>query len=92
MLDRLTGKPVHATIHFIACTGLAFGLPWSKIPLSLATALLLLNLLIAGDFKSYWQRWTTNSVLKWLLLYLFIEWCSLLWTSDFNYALSLIHI
>jgi hypothetical protein len=87
MLDRLTGKPVHATIHFIACTGLAFGLPWSKIPLSLATALLLLNLLIAGDFKSYWQRWTTNSVLKWLLLYLFIEWCSLLWTSDFNYAL-----
>lgn len=87
MLDKLTGKPIHATIHFIACSGLAFGLPWSKIPLSLATALLLLNLLLAADFKSYWQRWRSNRVLKWLFLYLSFEWLSLCWTSDFSYAL-----
>jgi hypothetical protein len=87
MLDKLTGKPIHITIHFIACAGLAFGLPWSKIPLSLATALLLLNFLLAADFKNSWQRWKTNRVLKWLFVYLFFEWISLFWTTDFSYAL-----
>ena len=49
MLDKLTGKPVHLVIHFIACLAIVVGLPWSKIPLSLGTMLLFANLLLKAD-------------------------------------------
>lgn len=88
MLDKLTGKPVHYTIHYIACLAIAIGLPWSKIPMSLGTLLLFANLILKADFKSYWVSWKQNPWLKALFVYVLFEWFSLLWTHNYNYALT----
>ncbi|ASS50522.1 MAG: hypothetical protein A3D31_13240 [Candidatus Fluviicola riflensis] len=87
MLDRLTGKPVHLYIHIFSCIGLAGGLPASKIPLSLATMLLVLNILLEAKFKDYWQNLKTNKLAWGLWFFIACEWISLLWTTDFSYAL-----
>lgn len=86
MLDRLTGKSVHLFIHLLSCILLAGGLPTSKIPLSLGTILLLVNVLLEADFKSYWQHLKTNRVAWGLWLFIGFEWISLFWTHDFSYA------
>lgn len=88
MLDRLTGKPVHATVHFIGCLGIAAGLPWSKVPLSLGTALLVINFLLSGNFKQAWENWKSNRFLFFFSIYLGVEFVSLAWTSDWNHAAS----
>lgn len=87
MLDRLTGKPVHLFIHLLACCGIAAGLPLSKIPLSLGTLLLILNLLLQADFKTYGRALKHNQLAWGLWAFILAEWLSLLWTSDWNYAL-----
>lgn len=87
MLDRLTGKPVHLFIHLLACCGLAAGLPLSKIPLSLGTILIFLNLLLWADFRSYWKALKQNKLVWGLWAYILAEWLSLLWSHDWNYAL-----
>ncbi len=86
MLDKLTGKPVHLVIHFIACLAIAIGLPWSKIPLSLGTMLLFANLLLKADFKNYWQIWKQNPWLIALFLYVGLEWLSIAWSSNMGYV------
>lgn len=87
MLDRLTGKPVHLYVHLLACCGLAAGLPLSKIPLSLATMLLILNLLLQGDFRQYGHALKNNRLAWGLWAFILIEWISLLWSHDWKYAL-----
>ena len=88
MLDKLTGKPVHYTIHYIACLAIAIGLPWSKIPMSIGTLLIFANLILKADFKSYWDSWKQNTWLKALFAYVVLEWISLIWTHNFEYALA----
>lgn len=86
MLDRITGKPVHEILFFIGCLGIAAGLPWSKVPLSLATAWLFLNFLLEGDFGDVFNRWKKNKALPFFLGYIAVELLSLLWTENFDYA------
>lgn len=88
MLDRLTGKAVHQTIYFIGCVGIAIGLPWSKIPLSLGTALLTLNFLLKGNFFDAVQKWKSNRALLFFTAYLLIEMVSLLWSTNLGYGLK----
>jgi len=88
MLDRLTGKSVHATVHFIGCLGIAAGLPWSKVPLSLGTAWLLINFLLSGNFKQAWTNWKSNRFLLFFSLYLGVELLSLAWTNDWGFAVK----
>jgi hypothetical protein len=92
MLDKLTGKPIHYTVHVIACFGIAIGLPWSKVPLSLATFLMAFNFVLAADFKTAISRWKKSPVLLFFLAYLLMECISLSWTKDFHYALSDIRV
>ena len=87
MLDRLTGKSVHLYIHLFSCILLASGLPASKIPLSLGTMLLFLNILLEAKFKIYWQNLKTNKLAWGLWLFIACEWMSLLWTHNFAYAM-----
>lgn len=86
MLDRLTGKSVHLFVHLFSCSLIAAGLPTSKIPLSLGTMLIILNLFLEADFKSYWKNLTGNKIAIGLWVFLGVELLSLIWTSDFNYA------
>lgn len=88
MFDKLTGKPIHYTIHLIACFGIVIGLPWSKIPLSLATMLMALNFLLWNNYSLAFKRWKKSPILLLFIAYLGIEWLSLVWTSDFAYALT----
>jgi hypothetical protein len=87
MLDRLTGKPVHLYVHLVCCILIAAGLPASKVPLSICTFVISLNLLLEADFKSYWKNLRTNRIAWGLWAYVACEWISLLWTSDWSYAL-----
>jgi hypothetical protein len=88
MLDKLTGKQVHYWIQLIALMGVAAGLPWSKIPLSIGTILLGLNLILKWDWANYWNRWKANRWLWLFFVYVGCEWLSLFWTSDYSSALA----
>lgn len=87
MLDRLTGKPVHLYLHLFSCFLLAAGLPSTKIPLSVGSMLILLNVLLEADFKTYWSKLRSNRIAIGLWCYIACEWISLFWTHDSSYAL-----
>lgn len=90
MLDKLTGKPVHYYIQLVAMMGIAAGLPFSKIPLSIGTMLLGLNVILLWDWKKVWKNWTSNRWIWLLFLYFIMEICSVLWSSDKHEAWNMI--
>lgn len=92
MLDRFFGKSIHLYVHLFACILIAVGLPWSKIPLSLGTMLIIINLALESDFKSYWNNLKNNKLAFGLWLYIALEWISLCWSYDFHYALNDIRV
>jgi hypothetical protein len=82
MLDKLTGKPVHYFIQLIAMMGIAAGLPFSKIPLSIGTMLLGLNVILLWDWKQVLKSWASNKWLWLLLTYLVLEILSIFWSAN----------
>lgn len=82
MLDKLTGKPVHYSIQLVAMMGIAAGLPFSKIPLSIGTMLLGLNVILLWDWKTVWKNWRSNKWLWLLFGYFFLELLSLFWSAN----------
>ena len=82
MLDKLTGKPVHYYIQLLAMLGIAAGLPFSKIPLSIGTMLLGLNLILLWDWPTVWKYWRSNKWLWLLFAYLVIELLSVYWSEN----------
>lgn len=88
MLNRIFGKNFHDHLHFFGISVLAVGLPSSKILLSLGTMLILLNILLEGDFKNYWRQIKANNLFIILLLYWGMHIIGLLWSQDLNYAFS----
>ncbi len=90
MLDKLTGKSVHYYIQLVAMMGIAAGLPFSKIPLSIGTMLLGLNVILLWDWKAVWKSWSSNRWLWLLFAYFTLELLSILWTSDKHEAWNMI--
>lgn len=90
MLDKLTGKPVHYYIQLVAMMGIAAGLPLSKIPLSIGTMLLGLNVILLWDWKNVWNRWRTNRWIWLLFAYLAMELLSLAWSENTSEAWNMI--
>uniref|UniRef100_UPI0026253287 hypothetical protein n=1 Tax=Fluviicola sp. TaxID=1917219 RepID=UPI0026253287 len=90
MLDKLTGKPVHYYIQLVAMMGIAAGLPYSKIPLSLGTMLLGLNVILLWDWKTVWKNWISNKWLWLLFAYIGMEIISICWSNDQKEALDMI--
>lgn len=88
MLDRITGKPVHAYIQFIGCLGIAAGLPWSKVPLSLSVVLLALNFLLRGDFGDVYSNLKRKRALWFFYGFVAIELFSILWSQNKAQALA----
>lgn len=82
MLDKLTGKPVHYYIQLVAMMGIAAGLPFSKIPLSIGTMLLGLNVILFWDWATIWNRWKSNKWLWLLFTYFVFELLSLFWSEN----------
>ncbi len=92
MLDKLLGKHIHLSVQFIACLAIAIGLPWSKVPLSLATVVLAFNLIQHNEWKTYWGNWKNNRFFIFFVVYFLIQVLSLCWTSNFQYALHDLNI
>lgn len=92
MLNRFLGKNFHDHFHIFGLCALAIGLPTSKVIMSLASMLLLLNILLEADFKTYWIRLKNNKLFLVLLAFWSLHLISLLWTSDFTYAFNDIRI
>jgi hypothetical protein len=90
MLDRLTGKPVHYYIQLVAMMGIAAGLPFSKIPLSIGMLLLGLNVILLWDWKTVWKNWRSNKWLWLLFTYFAIELLSVFWSTDKGEAWNII--
>jgi len=90
MLDRLTGKPVHYYIQLVAMMGIAAGLPFSKIPLSIGMMLLGLNVILLWDWKTVWKNWSSNKWLWLLFTYFAIELLSVLWSTNKGEAWDII--
>lgn len=92
MLNRFFGKNFHDNFHLFGISAFAIGLPSSKVILSLATMLLLLNVLLEGSFKTYWQNIKSNRLFLGLALFWSLHIIALLWTTDFTYAANDIRI
>lgn len=90
MLDKLTGKPVHYYIQLVAMMGIAAGLPFSKIPLSIGTMLLGLNVILLWDWKNVWEKWSSNRWLWLLFAYFLVEILSIIWSADKHEAWNMI--
>lgn len=90
MLDKLTGKPVHLSIQVLAMMGIAAGLPLSKIPLSLGTMLLGLNVILLWDWRLVWKRWISSKFILLLFCYVAFELLSICWSTDKTEAWKLI--
>lgn len=88
MLDRLTGKSVHAYIQFIGCLGIAAGLPWSKVPLSLSVVLLALNFLLRGDFADVYVNLKRKKAFLFFIGFVGLELISILWSENKTQALA----
>lgn len=92
MLDRLTGKPIHLYLLVLSCSLIAAGLPLNKVLMSLGTMLGVLNLLLEGNFRLYWENLKKNRLAWALWAYILFEWLSLAWTQNMDYALHDIRV
>lgn len=92
MLNRIFGKKFHDYFHLFGISAFSIGLPTSKIILSLATILILLNLLLEADYKNYWQNIRNNRLFLILAAYFFLHLIGLLWSENLGYALQDIRI
>jgi hypothetical protein len=81
-------QQIHQSIQFIALITLGVGLPFSKIPLTLATILLVVNVILLWDWKLVFTKWFTNKVLVIFLVLVFFELISLVWSDNLNYGLD----
>ncbi len=78
---------IHNFVHLIAISGIAFGIPISKAIMSISMVLLITNLLLEGDLYSYWDNMKKNKLYHLVLSFLILKICSLIWTSNLNYAI-----
>ncbi len=87
MLDRIFGKNIHGIVHLIGISGVAAGVPFNKIMMSLSMMLMVLNLLLESNYKQYWINLRSNRVYHIILAFFLLHIVGLLWTSNFEYAL-----
>ncbi len=92
MLDRLFGYKVHDFLHVLGMSLLAFGLPMNKVLMSIGAIWGVSNLVLEGDYKTYWERIKSNRTFLWLLAICALHLIGFLWTSDFSFALHDIRV
>ncbi len=88
MLNRLFGSNTHTYLHIFGLSGIAFGIPLNKIMMSVGMMFVVLNLLLEGDFKKYYQNLKTNKAFLFILGFFLLHVISLLWSSNFNYYIN----
>jgi hypothetical protein len=87
MNNLLKGKSFTEHMFIFAALAFSVGLSTSKAILSLSVFLLALSVLLKGNFRESGNRILKNKLLHPLIAYLSLHVISLLWTSDYGYAL-----
>ncbi len=87
MLDRLFGYKVHNLLHVLGMSVLAFGLPLNKVLMSIGAIWGVSNLVLEGNFKTYWINIKSNKVFFWLFAFFSLHLIGLIWSNDIKYAM-----
>jgi len=87
MLDKLFGFRVHPYLHLVGFFLLCFGVPLNKVLMSIGTIWCIANLLLEADFQSYVKNIRKNKILLVFLAFCSFHFITLIWTTDFSYAL-----
>ena len=88
MFKNLNRKDFHLFFHLFGFSLVAIGMSFSKVLMSLGTMLVLLNILIEADFKTYWENLKSNSVIKWLVIYFLLHFIGFIWSTNYAYAIG----
>jgi len=86
MLNRIFGAKTHTYLHILGLSGLAFALPLNKVMMSISMMFIVLNLLLEGDFKTYWNRIKTNRGFQLIFFFFLLHAISVIWSIDLDYA------
>lgn len=86
MLSKKIGANAYRFLILLGYFALAFGLPFNKVVLSIATIWLVLFTLLEADFKTYATR-IKHEKASWFLLALFgFQLLSFLWSDNLSFA------
>ncbi|PHR27071.1 MAG: hypothetical protein COA38_13860 [Fluviicola sp.] len=87
MLNRFFGNNTHTYLHLLGISGIAFALPWSKVMMSISMMFVVLNLILEGNYRSYWEQFKSNRVF-WLIVAVYtLNILGILWSSNIDEAL-----
>ncbi len=90
MLNRFFGNNTHTYLHILGISGIAFALPWSKVMMSISMMFVVLNLILEGNYRSYWEQLKTNRIF-WLVASIYLlQVLGILWSSNIHEALHTI--
>ena len=87
MLKKIIRIDTHNFVHLVAISGIAFGIPVSKAIMSISMALLFINLLLEGNYHSYWDNLKKNKLYHLVLSFILLKIFSVTWSSNLNYAI-----
>ncbi|NRA11771.1 MAG: hypothetical protein HRT57_07440, partial [Crocinitomicaceae bacterium] len=87
MLNRIFGANTHTYLHVLGLSGLAFGLPFNKVVMSISMMFLVLNLLLEGELKTYWVNLKSNRSFILILSLVLLTVISMFWSTDMAYGL-----
>ena len=86
MLNRLFGPNTHTFLHVLGLCGIASGIPFNKVVMSVSMLFIVLNLLLEANFKSYWSNIKSNKI-YWLIFAFFgLHVIGVLWSTNLTEA------
>ncbi len=90
MLNRFFGKQTHTYLHILGVSGIAFALPWSKVMMSISMMFIVLNLILEGNYRSYWLNLKANRIYWFIAGIYALQLLGLLWSSNVGESLHTI--
>jgi O-antigen ligase len=88
MLKRFFGPEIHHRLHFLVLCFFIVGVVCSKFLMSMGLLLGVANLLLEGNFRSYFQRLKDNPLIILLLIFYAVHLLGLSWSSNWTYGLD----
>ena len=86
MLNRFFGTNTHNHLHVLGLCGIAMGIPFNKVVMSVSMMFIVLNLLLEADFKTYWKNIRSNRIYTLVFLFIGLHVLAILWTSNLDNA------